>query len=277
MQDSGERQATGPVGRDEWSNPRTFWHLVKSCSNGFPIDGHCPPLVLLPTSCPPPDLLGMEFWDEIRLLRVGVTTTGQAMDAKAFGGRTGLVSCSCVRSCESANIGVPPSTKAFRAAWSQSSIAGVRRGGKCYYLTVVVGATVGFAVRETAPAGMTHDDGFGRLRPRWFQLARRANSRPWLSRFMDRCRGSPWAAVPVCSFLKDVEMSMSSFLLLSSSPRRQHVHSAPGGFLPYSHSLSSASLPDVFCCCHLRTLTSLLFTSQIWMLAPRFSSTVTQG
>lgn len=124
---------------------------------------------------------------------------GAGNGCKGLRGRTGLVSCSCVRSCESANIGVPPSTKAFRAAWPQSSISGVRRGGKCYYLTVVIGATVGFAVRETAPAGMTHDDGFGWLRPRWFQLARRANSRPWLSRFMDRCRGSPWAAVPVCS------------------------------------------------------------------------------
>lgn len=39
---------------------------------------------------------------------------------------------------------------------------------------------------------------------------------------------------------------MSSFLVLSSSPRRHHAHSAPGGFLIYSHSLASASLPVVF-------------------------------
>lgn len=66
-----------------------------------------------------------------------------------------------------------------------------RRGRGFCYLTVVFGATVGSAVRETAPAGMTHDDGFGWLRPRWFQLARRANSRPWL--FVEGWRGSPWA------------------------------------------------------------------------------------
>lgn len=41
-------------------------------------------------------------------------------------------------------------------------------------------------------------------------------------------------------------MCMSSFLVLSSSPRRHHAHSAPGGFLIYSQSLASASLPVVF-------------------------------
>lgn len=125
VQDPGERQSTGPVGRDEWMvQSSSFFGPFPILSNLVPTDSLSMTTAHLLSSSRRP---GTEFFDKIRLLRVAVTTTGQAMDAKAFGG-TGLVSCSCVRSCESANIGVPPFTKTLRAAaWPQSTLSGVRR------------------------------------------------------------------------------------------------------------------------------------------------------
>ena len=77
------------------------------------------PLSTLPISGLSSRRLGMEFLEEIRL-RVGVTKMGQAMDARLL--RERAPSCSCVRSCESANIGVQPSTKTLWAARAQSSV-----------------------------------------------------------------------------------------------------------------------------------------------------------
>lgn len=59
VQDSGERQSTGPVGRDEWSNPQTSLDFFGPCQILFqPIPCRRP----LPTSCPPLDVLVRDSW-----------------------------------------------------------------------------------------------------------------------------------------------------------------------------------------------------------------------
>lgn len=178
----------GPILELFW----TFSDLVKSCSNRFPIDDHCPPLVLLPTTW-----YGILRQDSPPSCCSDDDGTGNGCKGLRGNGPRVVFVRPQLRICKYWRPTLHQNSSSSRLA--SVDVIGGSSGGKRYYLTVVGGATVGFAVRETAPAGMTHDDGFGWLRPRWFQLARRANSRPWLLRFMDRCRGSPCAEVPVCS------------------------------------------------------------------------------